>query len=307
MIFSGFLTLSIKGRITLSFKSWISKSFKSWILLTSLLLCSGCGTIFMGPFQDPNLYADTLAVRCAFNKELVKTKDFTLTSYHKPFDSDANTLTVYIEGDGRSWARRNKISDNPTPLQPLVLKLAMLDKSSNVAYLARPCQYTPLENEQNCVPDIWTFQRFSEKVISNMNEAITKLKQESGAEKINLVGFSGGGAVVVLVAARRNDVVNIKTIAGDLDYEMMTEYHQTTPLTDCLNPKHFAGKIAHIPQYHYVGAEDPVVPSYITESFVQEIAKTHPKNAHLLVLPKVSHQEGWEKLWPKFCEDIRKP
>lgn len=264
---------------------------------------AGCRP-FSRDVASRNAYADKLAKPKHFEKSLVKTQDFSFTTYHKPFVSNTvnnkNVLTIYIEGDGHSWDHRDKISGNPTPYQPLALKLALLDKKENVAYLARPCQYTNLKGEQSCGPDIWTFQRFSEKVISNMNEAVTKLKQESGAKKINLVGFSGGGAVVVLVAARRNDVLSLTTVAGDLDHEMMTEFHQTSPMTESLNPKHVVHKIAHIPQTHYIGAKDPIVPTFISGSFVQEIAKTHPENANQVILPKASHHEGWEKFWGKL-------
>ena len=291
----------------------LSILFLSIILSFSFISSAfaGCRS-FSGDGAARNAYADKLAKKKHFEKGLIKTKDFTLTTYHKPFNAEvsntshsgykAETLTVYIEGDGRSWERRDKISGNPTPYQPLALKLALLDQNEKVAYLARPCQYTCLDNEKSCGPDIWTFQRFSDKVIANMNEAVSKLKQESGAKKINLVGFSGGAAVVVLVAARRNDVTSIKTVAGDLDHEMMTEFHQTSPMTESLNPKRFVKKVAHIKQWHYIGKEDPVVPSFISKSFVDEISKTHPNTATQMIFPKVSHHEGWEKLWPELAK-----
>ena len=33
-------------------------------------------------------------------------------------------------------------SDNPTPVNPMLLKLATMDKRPNIVYIARPCQYT---------------------------------------------------------------------------------------------------------------------------------------------------------------------
>lgn len=266
-----------------------------------------CFIFLNGCCASPRDHADQLANNAHFVKEIVCSKDFNLMTYHKPFQPK-QPLTIYIEGDGHSFANRYTVSADPTPHQPLGLKLALLDTTdkTNVVYLARPCQYVDLSGEKNCHPDIWSFKRFSEPVIANMNEAIDKLKAQTQAEQLHLIGFSGGAAITVLIAARRNDIASIKTVAGDLDPALMTGYHQTTPLTDCLNPKDFAAKIARIPQWHYVGDCDPIVPSFITQSFVSEIAKTHPKHANISILPNVSHHEGWEKKWPDILSQNKR-
>lgn len=92
------------------------------------------------------------------------------------------------------------------------LKLAALDASPNVVYLARPCQYvwSPL-----CSDIYWTDRRFAVEVVEAMSAAIDRLILPG--QKLHLVGYSGSGAVAVLVAARRPDVVSLRTIAGNLD------------------------------------------------------------------------------------------
>src|SRR3546814_2839304 len=65
--------------------------------------------------------------------------------------------------------------------------------------------------------DVWTSARFSDGVIVSMSDALDRLKEEAGASSLDLVGYSGGGGVAVLLAARRRDVVSIVTIAGNLD------------------------------------------------------------------------------------------
>lgn len=273
------------------------QNFYVIVLILHLMTLTGCSSILSHSASNPRQQAEQIATVAELKQSLVTTKPFVLTTYQK-LTAPHQPLIVYIEGDGHSWISRHKVSPDPTPHNPLALKLAALDPAPNVVYLARPCQYTSHNLDTACHPDVWTSHRFSEPVIAAMNEAVEKLKTSAQSSQIQLVGFSGGAAIAVLVAARRNDVVSLKTVAGDLDHEMMTLYHKTTPLTDALNPRHFAHKIAHISQHHYIGEEDKTVPASISEPFLQIVAKTHPENAHKTILPNVSHHKGWEKLWP---------
>ena len=68
--------------------------------------------------------------------------------------------------------------------------------------------------------------------MQNMNQTIDNIKANAGfgeQDKLELIGYSGGAAVAVLLAARRNDVKIIRTVARDLNHELMSEYHHTTP------------------------------------------------------------------------------
>jgi hypothetical protein len=126
-----------------------------------------------------------------FQKYLISTDPFVFTSYHK-FKTPYQPLVVYIEGDGRSVTATQQVSANPTPCNPMALKLAVLHSpTANIAYLARPCQYTSFNTDQACHPTVWSHTRFSEKVIQSMNQAINKLKEKAKATEIHLIGFSG--------------------------------------------------------------------------------------------------------------------
>ena len=60
-----------------------------------------------------------------------------------PVDGPVDEVHVYIEGDGYAWATTTDPSDDPTPINPLALRLAAVDDAPNVLYLARPCQFRP--------------------------------------------------------------------------------------------------------------------------------------------------------------------
>ena len=272
------------------------------ILLTSFLIGQLCGCLF----KDPNLQqsfhetAETIASQKGFEKHLIKTDPFVLTSYQK-FETPHEALIVYIEGDGRSVTASQQISSNPTPRNPMALKLAVLHTSaSNVAYLARPCQYTPFYLDQACHPDVWSHARFSEKVIHSMNTAIEKLKEKANATDVHLVGFSGGGAVATLIAARRNDVATLRTVAGDLDHATLSQYHRTPPLQNSLNPRSFVVNLTTIPQYHFSGEKDLTVPPFVTEDFVNDLRLLGNHCAKRMVLRDANHHKGWEENWTEL-------
>lgn len=315
---------------------------KSIYLITSLtivgaivLLLNGCMSNPLSNHKkasiDPRMQADTLANSHGFEKKIIPTQSFLLTSYQKhtlesqpqsnqkkTTQKNSNELTIYIEGDGRSWISRTRLSSDPTPRQPIALKLAIQDPNHKVAYLARPCQYTPIANQPACDPSIWSNRRFSNTVITSMNEAITKLKQKADAQKIHLVGFSGGAAVAILIAERRTDIATLRTVAGDLNPNRLAEYHHTTPLNsnESLNPIEAIPRLTHLPQYHFSGEKDKIVPPFIAIEFVNKInhyhhiKSDHPKLekqdlkncAHYQIIPKATHHEGIESIWPTLLQ-----
>ena len=126
-----------------------------------------------------------------------------------------DVLHVYIEGDGRPWRNRRAVSLDPTPKNLLMLKLMTVDSAPSV-YLGRPC-YFKLE-DPNCSPVWWTDKRYSRAVVDSLNEVIRQ--HAKGYDGIMLFGHSGGGTLVMLLAAMRSDVVALVTLAGNLDIDV---------------------------------------------------------------------------------------
>lgn len=234
--------------------------------------------------------ANRIAQDHHFQKQRIQTKDFLLTSYFKITQKGAD-LTIYIEGDGFAFAHKNRISSNPTPKNPLVLKLAVQSQDENIAYLARPCQYISQKEEKNFHNKFWSDSRFSQEVIASMNEAVDFLKEQAQSSNIKLIGFSGGGAVAVLLAAHREDIKELITIAGNLDTDQVNQYHKVAPLKDSYNPMDFAEAVAHIPQKHFAGGKDKIILMDIIKSFVQKTGDVELKN--LIVCETCTHHDNW--------------
>jgi len=255
-----------------------------------------CGCATLSSSINPGIVADGLARKNGFEKILIPTTPFLLNSYLK-IKKPGAPLHVYIEGDGLAWFSKTKLSDDPTPRHTLVLNLASEDDADNVAYLARPCQYTSGEDSY-CQPVYWSSKRFSEEVIGSMSQAVDKLKELSQAVQIHLIGYSGGGAVAVLVAARRKDVASLRTIAGNLDHEAVNRYHKVSLLMGSLNAVDFARNVSTIPQEHFFGARDKVIPFFIAREFADKAENA--SCVHITEALTASHDTGWEELWTGY-------
>ncbi|HSH13908.1 MAG TPA: hypothetical protein VLA15_09170 [Desulfurivibrionaceae bacterium] len=263
-----------------------------------LLILPGCAALAVDPYQA----ADQLAAARGFSKRYLEAGAFRLLSYQR-FTAPGQAVTVYLEGDGAAWLTRSRISTDPTPRQPLVLELAALDPAANVAYLARPCQFVLREGlGEGCEPALWSSARFGEAVVESLDRGLDSVLLASGAAQLHLIGYSGGGALAVLAAARRDDVVSLRTIAGNLDHRRFTGHHRVTPLRDSLNPSDMATVVDKIPQLHFVGGEDAIVPALVAESFLNQQG---PANcAELVRVEGVGHQRGWLAVWPDLLRTI---
>jgi len=261
----------------------------SYLIVVVTFFSSGCSTLSL--FESRRELANSLASRAGFTQELVKANPFVITTYHR-INNAGKEGTVYIEGDGLAWLSRSRLSPNPTPKDPISLKLAAKDLSENVIYLARPCQYTPVDLNPICRDsEFWSGKRFSEEVVSSLNLTLNALKERNNVSGFHLVGYSGGGAVAVLIASRRTDVLSLSTIAGNLDPTAVNEYHNVTPLQGSLDPMDVAARLRNLPQHHFVGEDDKIVPPFISENFIEKMGKN--SSAERTVMKGYTHKKGW--------------
>ncbi len=266
-------------------------------------LLSACSPL--PPVEVRQQTAEHITQQANWQPQKLTTERFTLQAYLSPLTlptSSNTTLTLYIEGDGLAWRTRHIPSTNPTPINPLGLKLAVEHPSGPAAYLARPCQFVAGEDRRNCTQNNWTAGRYSLTTIESTLQAIDQLKAHYGAKKVILVGYSGGGAIASLTAAQRTDVIGLITVAGNLDHRIWTELHNITPLNASLNPADFAQQLKKIPQLHLVGSEDQQVPPPVAYSYLQQFQDQ--SNIHVEVIPKFTHQCCWVENWPALLKMI---
>lgn len=265
------------------------------VWFTFLLLLQACTSI--PTTQNRSDAALNLAKSHGWQSQILTTSTFQLQSFIPKTIQASNTLTIYIEGDGLAWLSRRKISSAPTPVDPLVLKLAVQDKQA--VYLARPCQYV---KSDRCDKNIWTSARFSAEVVQSMNQAVTELKNQFQASSVRLIGYSGGGAIATLLAAERNDVDQLVTVAGNLDTTAWTEMQNISALTDSLNPADAWQKLTDVPQIHFVGSEDKIMPEAVARSYQQHFPDA--QQPEVRVITGMTHHCCWAEHWPELLMEI---
>lgn len=269
------------------------------LLLAGVLALSGCAA---GGGAAARARMARLARQAGFRSLTLDAPPFHLAAFVR-FSAPSPVLRVYIEGDGHAWDTMTRPSDDPTPWSPVSLELAVRDPAPAVAYLARPCQYVPLGTDAACTRAAWTGARYSPAVIASIDAALDRLKALAHARALELVGFSGGGAVAVLAAARRHDVRNIRTVAADLDTALWTREHDVSPLSGSLNPVSVAAAVAAVPQVDFVGTADRVVDISVVRSY----AAAAGDGACLRIVPVagMEHDGSWTDVWASLLRRDR--
>lgn len=246
--------------------------------------------------------ADTLATARGWQGRRIEAGAFALQAWLPATVAPGAELTVYVEGDGYAWLSRSQPSTDPTPRHALALRLALAHGSGNVAYLGRPCQYIDAE-ASGCDSKYWTTHRFAPEVIEATDRAIETLKQAFAATRLTLVAYSGGGAVAALVAARRQDVRRLITVAGNLDHVAWTTHHRILPLSGSLNPADATAALGAVDQVHFVGVEDRIVPALVAERYAARFpSAVRPR---IVAVGGQGHDCCWADIWPRLLQQLR--
>lgn len=206
--------------------------------------------------------------------------------------NNSRVLRIYLEGDGRAWITRSQPSLDPTPRHLLIAQLAMQDPLPSI-YLARPCQFI---KHDNCRTELWTHARFSQEVLTSLSLALDQLRSEFKNDRFELVGYSGGGTLALLLAAQRTDITQVQTIAGNLSPRLWAKQHNLTPLSLSLDPLDYAEQLKNIKQRHFVGALDS---NTSPELFKQYIKQLIPLSTCIerITVANADHKNGWEHTW----------
>lgn len=263
-------------------------------LLMMLAVSTGLSACVSTGVDGRRETAHRLAASGGLSAHAVDAGGFRFQIYER-YRGDADMVRVYIEGDGYAWVSRSRPSGDPTPMNPVALRLAAVDDAGSVAYLARPCQYYMKSNGKRCDRKYWMGARFAPEVIAAMDGAIDEIKRRSGAQRVELVGFSGGGAVVSLLTARRADVSALRSVAGNLDHVALHRHHKVSQIPESLNAADVAHRIAHVPQVHFVGAQDDVVGGFVYESYRAKMGESSCASKQRV--EGASHGQGWAQKW----------
>ena len=273
----------------------IAKRFT--VFLAALAVVAGLGGCATASPEARRQSALALAAPSGWQASSLAAGDFRLLALH-PAPQPVTELAVFIEGDGLAWLDPRTPSADPTPVDPIALRLALAEPHRPSAYLARPCQFEAPLAAGNCRVAHWTQARFSPEVIAAMDQGLSQLKQMFGARRLVLVGYSGGGAVAALLAARRKDVSLLVTVAAVLDHEAWTRAQGMSPLQGSLNPADAWAALRGLRQLHFVGAQDRVAGRAAVQPFVDRFAVA--QRPSLVEVPAFTHACCWAEAWKRL-------
>lgn len=239
---------------------------RQWGVLVLVGLLAGCRHL---PAPQERLASALVLARSGGLSAFVPASPLPLAGFAR-LGCAGQALHVYIEGDGLAWLGPGLPSPDPTPLDPVALRLAAADAACNVVYLGRPGQY----GAGTVPPRYWQGARFAPEVVAGYVSALTALAGNAPGARLRLVGFSGGGAVAALAAARLHaagHAVELVTVAGNLDPVAWARGRRLTPLAGSLNPADETAVLQEVPQLHLTGRDDRQVPPWVLDAYVARL------------------------------------
>lgn len=251
---------------------------KNFIIFISVILLTACGSKRLELVKQ----SEEIAAKNSLKSKIYHTKNFEIYTLQKITDIK-KPIRIYIEGDGRAYVTRYQPSLDPTPTSNFLINLIAQDSAPNLLYIARPCQFV---DSKNCEEKYWTDQRFSAEAISAISEVVSEFSKH----KIELVGYSGG-AMMALHLDEKN-ILNLRTVAGNLDLEKFTSLHKISPLQ---TPEIDYVSWSKIPQIHFIGSADDVVPYEIFEAYSKKLPKQNCLK--LKIINGATHSKNWGMDW----------
>ena len=262
----------------------------------NFLVCAG-SALWLAACADPARKSARFAQQHGFQSDVVTGSLFQHRVYRADADSSGTgVLHVYIEGDGSPFLDRNSVALDPTPRDPLMLRLMALDPSPSI-YLGRPC-YLGLSGDRHCNPRYWTLERFSADVVNSMAAALLSEAARVRATSLQLYGHSGGATLAVLLADRIPEVTQVVTIGANLDIDAWSAMHGYTTLSGSLNPMSMQWHRAPPQMMHLVGSQDKNTPP----ALIQQAAKTSVGGS-VRVVEGYNHNCCWEQIWPSILRN----
>ena len=259
-------------------------------VLAVIVALAGCAT--------PAERFDRRAIALGLHAASLPGDGFNHRAYMAGLQPGSTTLHVYIEHDGTPWINFNRVSDDPTPRIPFALELMAKDSGPRL-FLGRPCYFEPREDSL-CNPLVWTRERYSAAVVASMVTALRGFLAGHPYPGVVLIGYSGGGTLAWLMAARVPEATRVVTVASNLDVDEWSRIHDYSPLRGSLNPALAPALAPAIEQLHFVGGRDTNVTLPVVASF----ARRHPE-AHVIEIAEFDHRCCWIDRWPELLSAAR--
>lgn len=265
------------------------------ILLAALVPLTACNP----PEVLRSEAADRIASPAWMIKRPINSAPFSLTAYERMHERH-EPGNIYIGSfDVQTNEKNTKIS-NPTPINPVALHLASKDNAHNLAYLAGPCQFSgdfpnlvqqaleePSQAPAGCTAEYWDNTNIDAQMLESYQNAVNDIVARYDIEGINLIGYGKGAAIAAALAATRDDVLSMRTVAGDFT---------------ALDTPQYASALNQLPQHHFIGGRDTVVPSIVLHEYLNEVGPS--ECIKYTLIEDAEHDRGWVDQWPQLLKQL---
>ena len=259
----------------------------SVLCLLAALFAHGC--------SSPGARVDQAAAEFGFKRELIQGTKYLHVVYLNDSGRKTGPLHIYLEGDGSPYLDGRWVSPDPTPRNPLMLRLMALDPGASV-YLARPC-YNGRATAPPCDSSLWTQARYSAEVVDSTVAVARHLLSQRQKQELFLVGHSGGGTLAMLMAAQLPETRAAHTLSANQHTPAWTHSPGNAPFHGSLNPARRPPLDTHILQLHLVGENDDNIPPHMLQR-----ATKRQWRARVGTVEGFDHSCCWPQLWPKILD-----
>ena len=153
-------------------------------------------------------------------------------------------------------------------------------------------------------PYLVLFSRLGNYQPQWLDNALSQVVMRYPGVKLELVGYSGGGNIAALLAARRTDVRSLRTVAGNLDVAYVNALHHVTAMPDAVSAIDSASALRTLPQIHFSGDDDKTVPPTVARRF-QRAVGGHCTQVD--VVSGMAHGSDWAAIWPQLLAKALTP
>ncbi len=205
-------------------------------------------------------------------------------------------LHVFIEGDASVKQALRHHPPDPTPQRALMMRLMRRDPDAAIL-LGRPCYHGMFETDA-CEIRHLAGERYSAEITDSMIEALRTEMKIMGAARAVLFGYSGGGTIAMLMAARMPEITAVVTLAANLDNRALSAYHHAPALTGSLDPARLPPPPPSLTQLHFYGARDENIPASLARETLTR------QGASPIIIQNIDHECCWEEYWPEILSRL---
>ena len=254
-------------------------------VISIIALLIGCGT--------PSQRFASKAVDKGLFEQVIQSPAFKHRIYENrqvQQSTDSSVVHVYLDGDGTPWRHQQRLAEDPTSRNAMILTLIAQDNAPAIL-LGRPC-YHGFSKSVRCTPKYWTSHRYGQEIVASLQQALALWLKQYTYRSVVLIGFSGGGTLAVLMAQKPDLVNQVVTLSANLDVTAWSQYHGYGELKHSLNPITEPALEQSIRQIHLAGQEDEAVPPEVVKAYVDKFG-----NAMYKSYPGFDHSCCWSEVW----------